>query len=142
LNEEDDMKTGQDAPELQMDATTLYREEVFTDQKIGTIRRMSPVKADGSPDSTREAVYVGQTQLLTPVGALPLSFEISGASLEEAVRNFAPAAQEAMERTMQELQELRREAASQIVVPEAGTSGLGGLGGLGGMPGGGKIKLR
>jgi hypothetical protein len=31
-------------PELKMDPTNLYREEIITDRKIGTIRVMTPVK--------------------------------------------------------------------------------------------------
>jgi hypothetical protein len=46
--------------------------------------------------------------------------------------------QEALNQAIEEAREMRREAQSRIVVPEAG-GGLGG-GGLGG-PGGGRIKL-
>ena len=41
---------------------------------------------------------------------------------------------------MQELQEMRREAASSIIVPESGGGAMGGLPG-GGIPGGGKIQM-
>jgi hypothetical protein len=44
--------------------------------------------------------------------------------------------QVALEQAIEEAREMRREASSRIVVPEAG----GGLGGLGGA-GGGRIKL-
>jgi hypothetical protein len=120
-----------------MDPAELYRENIFTDRKIGTIRQMTPVKADGSPDNSRPAIYVGQAQLLTAVGAVPLSFQIDARSLEEAVKNFSEAAKEAVERAAKEIQELRREATSSIVIPE---SGAGGLGGPGGIPGGGTIQ--
>jgi hypothetical protein len=46
-----------------------------------------------------------------------------------------------VERTMRQLQEMRREAASSIVVPDRMPPGLGGLGGPGGPRGGGKIQL-
>jgi hypothetical protein len=36
-----------------MDPNGLFREESFTDQKIGFIRKMIPVKADGSDDTDR-----------------------------------------------------------------------------------------
>jgi hypothetical protein len=119
-----------------MDATNLYREESYTDRRVGTIRRLTPVKSDGSLDTGRSELFVGQAQLLTPMGAIPLNFEIEAKSLDEATQKFSPAAQEAVQRTMQELQEMRREQASSLVIPEAG-----GLGGLGGAPGGGKIRL-
>ncbi len=124
--------------ELKMDPTALYREEVFTDRQAGTLRRLTPVTPDGSPDGTRAVIYVGQAQLLTPVGALPLSFEIDARSLQEAIERFPQAAKVAVDQAVEELKELRREASSSIVLPEAG----GGLGGPpGGLPGGGKIQL-
>ncbi|HXH82727.1 MAG TPA: hypothetical protein VNN07_07335 [Candidatus Tectomicrobia bacterium] len=125
-----------------MDAASLYREDVFTDRRAGAIRQLTPVTPSGAPDATRATLFVGEVQLLTSVGALPLSFEIDAASLEQAVARYAAAAKEAVERAVQELQELRRQAASSIIVPERGMSGLGGPGGLppGGLPGG-RIKL-
>lgn len=119
-----------------MDPADLYREEIFTDRKVGTIRRLTPVKVDGSTDTARQILYLGQAQVLTAVGAVPLSFEIDANSLEAAVQKFSEAAKEAVDRAVKELQELRREATSSIVVPGSGADGLGGPGGL---PGGGVI---
>ena len=123
-----------------MDPKSLYREEMITDRKVGTIRVLTPIKSDGSPDSGREVTYIGEAQLLTSVGTLPINFEIEAKTLDEAVSRFAEVAKEAVERTMKDLQELRRQAASSIVVPQGGMGGLGGLPG-GGMPGGGKIQI-
>ena len=36
-----------------MDPNGLFREENFTDQKLGAIRKLIPVKADGSDDPDR-----------------------------------------------------------------------------------------
>ena len=66
----------QQLPEIKLDATQLYREEIFTDRKAGTLRRLVPVKSDGSDDASRPTLYSGQTQLLTPAGVLPLAFEL------------------------------------------------------------------
>ena len=121
------------APELKMDPANLYREEIFTDRKVGTIRVMTPVKSDGSTDAGRKVIYVGETQLMTPVGALPLAFEIEADSIGNAAAKFAEVAQVAVERAVRELQEMRRQASSSIVIPEGIPSGLGGSGG--------KIKL-
>jgi len=123
-------------PEIKLDPASLYLEEVFTDRRIGTIRRLTPVKGDGSRDPKREIAYLGETQVMSTVGALPISFEIDAASLDEAAQKFGPAAKEAIERTMRELQELRRRAASSIVVPQGGMPDLGG-----GGRGGGKIQM-
>lgn len=131
--------------ELKMDPANLYREETFTDQRAGTIRRLSPVTADGAPDARRKELYIGQAQMLTPMGAIPLAFEIDADSLAEAISKFAEAAQAGVERTVKELEDMRREAASSLVIPGAGGGGLGGLPGgtvPGGAPGGGKIQLR
>jgi len=123
-----------------MDAASLYREEIITDRKVGTIRMLTPIKSDGTPDTKREILYVGEAQLMTSVGALPINFEIEGKNLDEAVAHFGDAAKEAVERAMKDLQEMRRQAASSIVVPQGGMGGLGGMG-PGGMPGGGKIQI-
>ena len=118
-----------------MDTHALYREESFTDRKMGTLQRLVPVDSAGRDDPSRPTIYVGQAQMMTPMGALPLSFEIEADSLEAAANKFGEAAQEAAQKTIEELKELRREAASSIIVPEAGGGGLG-------APGGGKIQLR
>jgi len=134
-----DMAEGPDEKEMEMSVDELYREEVFTDQRVGTIRRMTPVTAEGAEDTSRAVQYVGQTQLLTPAGALPLSFEIDANSLGDAARKFGAGAAEAAEDTIKRLEEMRRDAASSIVMP--------GAEGAGGMPdprlqgGGGKFKL-
>jgi hypothetical protein len=123
-----------------MDPKALYLEEVFTDRRIGTIRRLTPVKPDATPDVARPVLYVGETQVMTQVGTLPIAFEIPAATLDDAAKQFGPLAKEAIERTMKELQELRRQAASSIVVPQGGLP-PGGMGGMGGAGGGGKIQL-
>jgi hypothetical protein len=130
-------------PEPNMDATNLYREEVFTDRTVGTIRRLTPVTPDGASDPGRPVVYSGQAQVLTAAGALPLSFDIDAKSLEEAARKFAGAAREALDETMSELERMRRDAASSIIVPEAGAPAApGGPLGPGSLPGGGgRIKF-
>jgi hypothetical protein len=120
--------------DAQMSADSLYREEVFTDQRVGTIRRMTPVKSDGGDDPSRAVIFVGQATIMTPMGSLPLSFELPARTLAEAVAQFGPAAQQAIEEAARELQELRRQAASSIVIPDAGAAaGLKGMGGKGGI---------
>jgi hypothetical protein len=104
-------------PEIEMDLNNLYREEVYTDQKVGTVRILTPVTVDGEVDTSRSVQYLGQTQVLTPAGALPLNFELEGDSLKEALEGFAKGAKEAMERTMEEIREMRRQQASSIVLP-------------------------
>jgi hypothetical protein len=111
-----------DSRPANMDATQLYREDVFTDRKIGTIRRLTPVAADGSEDTSRPMIFVGQAQVMTPVGAVPLSFELDAATLDGAIQKFGDAAELAVQQTMRELQEMRREQASSLVIPDAGSA--------------------
>lgn len=122
-----------------MNVAELFREDTFTDNRIGAIKRLTPVKLDGSVDESRPVEYIGSTQIMTPAGALPLNFELPGESLEEALAGFGDAAREAVERTLEELKEMQRQAASQIVVPKGGD--MGGMGGAGGLGGGGGIQL-
>ena len=123
-------------PDISMNAADLYREESFTDRRIGTIQRLTPIRSDGGADASRAELFVGQTQVLTPAGALPLNFEIEAKSLEEAIAGFGNAAKEALAETMQRLEDMRREAASSIIVPGSGGP-PGGLSGGAGPPGGG-----
>ncbi|MBT8048508.1 MAG: hypothetical protein KJN69_01280 [Gammaproteobacteria bacterium] len=119
-----------------MDAASLFREEVFTDNTIGTLRRLTPVTANGDPDPAREQQFIGSTQVMTTAGPMPLSFEIEAKTLADAAEGFGDAAKNAFEKTMEELREMQREQASSIVVPGSGMDPTGG-----GM-GGGKIQMR
>ena len=125
--------------EPSMDAAELCREDVYTDRRVGTIRVLTPVLGDGSTDPARRVSYVGQAQIMTNAGMLPISFEIEATTLGEAVEKFGPAAKIALEDTVRELQEIRRQAASQLVIPEPGTASAI-LGAGGGAPRG-KIHL-
>ena len=111
------MSQMENSPEINMDASALTREEVFTDSKIGSIRKMIPVTIDGDQDDSRPVQFVGSTQIMTPGGALPLSFEIETETLAGAIAGFGEAAKIAVEKTMEELKEMQRQQASSIVVP-------------------------
>ena len=110
--------------EAKMDVNNLYREEIVTDRRVGTLRMMTPIKGDGSLDEKREVIFMGEAQIMTQAGPMPINFEIEAKSLTEAVAQFAEAAQHGVEKTVRELQELRRQQSSSIVVP--GSSGMGG----------------
>ena len=109
--------------EIRMDAANLFREEVFTDNAIGTLRRLTPVTPEGEPDPARSGQFIGSTQVMTTAGPLPLSFEIEAETLAEAAEAFGPAARDAFEKTMEELREMQRQQASSIVVPGTGAGG-------------------
>jgi hypothetical protein len=128
------MQDPQQSPDIKMDADGMCREEVFTDNRIGTIRKLTPVTASGDDDSQREVQFIGSTQIMTPGGALPLNFEIPATTLADAIEGFGEAAKQAVEQTMEELREMQRQQASSIVVPKAGMD-------PGSMGGGGGIQL-
>ncbi|MGH8274860.1 MAG: hypothetical protein ACRES9_11535 [Gammaproteobacteria bacterium] len=114
---------GNEMPEIRLDSGRLYREETYTDRRMGTLRKLVPVHADGSDDSAREVVWEGSSSLLTPAGTLPLNFEILADGFSAALEKFPAAAAAALERTMEELKELRRESSSSIITPGSGDLG-------------------
>lgn len=110
-----------DQQALEADPNALYREEVFTDQKTASIRRLTPVTADGEVDPSRPVEFYGSAQAMSPMGPVPLAFPLEAATVGEAAEKFTAAAQQAVQDAVKELEELRRQQAlekqSQIVVP-------------------------
>lgn len=135
------MNQEQELPEIKLDGDSLYREEAYTDRRAGVLRKLVPVTPQGEDDPDRAPIYEGQASLMTSGGSLPLNFEIEAASLDEALQKFPDAAREALQQTLEELERLRRDQQSSIVVPGAGGppggAGPGGAGPGGPGPGGG-----
>ena len=133
------MSAGNNNPlgDIAVDQTNLYREETFTDLKVASIRRLTPIKPDGSEDFTRPAIFVGETTLMSSRGPLPINCPIEAANLQEAMDAFPVAVQNAVERLMEEAREIQRQESSRIVVP--GQMPGGGLGGPFGGGGGGRL---
>ncbi len=103
--------------EARMNPDALYREEIYTDRKIGVIRALIPIKISGEFDDTRTTLYTGEGQIMTQMGPLPISFEIPAQNLAEAVEKYGEAAKKGVQETIEKLQELRRQEASKLVVP-------------------------
>jgi len=116
----DDMRT---VSEISVDRDSLYREENFTDLKVASIRRLVPIKPDGSDDPTRDVIFVGHTTLLSQAGPVPVSFPIEATTLEDALDKFPAAVKVGIDRLIDEAREYQREQASRIVVPDAVTTG-------------------
>jgi hypothetical protein len=108
--------------ELKLDEASLYREEVFTDLRVGSLKQLTPVKADGSRDPSRPLVFVGETQLMSQLGPLPVQTRIDAADLKAAIAAFPAAIQVAVEKMIDEVKELQRQEMSRIVVPGAETT--------------------
>lgn len=107
----------QNVEEIKVDAHNLYKEEIFTDLKVGTIKRLTPVKADGDADKSRAPIFMGQASVLTPAGPIPIQCPLEANNFTEAMENFPSAIKKAVEKMVEELKELQRKEASRIVVP-------------------------
>lgn len=105
------------AQELKLDRSQLYREETFTDSRVGAIKRLTPVHSDGTVDDARATVFVGQTQVLSQLGPLPIHCTIEAKSLDEALDRFPAAIEKALEELMDQAREMQHREASRIVSP-------------------------
>ncbi|PKN39253.1 MAG: hypothetical protein CVU62_03405 [Deltaproteobacteria bacterium HGW-Deltaproteobacteria-2] len=104
--------------EIKIDPNNLYKEEAFTDLTFATIRRLTPVKIDGSPDESREPIFTGMTQLMSPNGPIPVQCLIEGAkTLSEAVDKLPAAIDKTVQAMIAEAREMERQEASKIIVP-------------------------
>ena len=112
-----------DSINAEMDAANLYSEEILTDRKMGNIRILTPVLADGSADPSRKLIFSGEIQIMTQMGPLPINFDIEADTVQEAVKKYGEAAKAGVQKTIDKIQEMRREAATKIVTP--GTPGFG-----------------
>jgi hypothetical protein len=107
----------QTVTEIEVDTANLYREEIFTDLRVASIRKLIPVKPDGSADESREAIFTGQTTLMSAAGPVPVQCQIEANNLEEASARFPEAIKQAVEQLVEEAREIQRREASRIVVP-------------------------
>jgi hypothetical protein len=109
--------------EIKVDVSNLYREENFTDLQVASIRRLTPIKPDGSPDDSRQPIFIGETHVMTSAGAVPVQAPIEAQTLDEATRKFPEAVQHAVQEMIEEVREYQRQQASRIIVPQAGPGG-------------------
>lgn len=85
---------------LNVDRNNLYREDSVTDIKVAAIRRLTPIKSDGSDDDSRDSIFMGQTQLMSPSGPILLQSLLEAKTLEEAMNNFPVAMQKEVDKAM------------------------------------------
>lgn len=104
-------------PKMDMDQNNLYHEETFTDLKMGWIRRLTPVNPDGLRDKKRETLFIGQSQLVTPQGAIPIQCQIPAKSLPEAVKKFPEYMETTMKQVVERALEMKRQGTSRIITP-------------------------
>jgi hypothetical protein len=102
---------------IKIDGDNLWKEENFTDLKVGSIRKLTPIKIDGTEDDSRKPTFSATTNIMTPGGALPISGEIEAANLEEAVEKFSDAINAAVKQLQDDMIRYQQEQASKIVTP-------------------------
>ena len=110
----------QDNLEFKIDRSNLYSEESFSDLKTGTIKRLTPVKADGSEDKTRKTMFVGHTSILTPNGPLPIQNNIAAKDLQQAIKKFPEVMQQAMDQLIEEVKRYQEQEQGQIQKADSG----------------------
>jgi hypothetical protein len=120
MTEEQPQPASSQATDFNLDRANLYQEESFTDLKVGSIKRFTPIKTDGTPDKTRKTIFVGQTSIYTPHGSLPIQNVIQAKELAQAFKRFPEAMEQAMQRLLEEAQKLKEQKTSPIIqTPES-----------------------
>jgi hypothetical protein len=109
-----------------VDKSNLYREESITDFKVASIRRLIPIRTDGTDDPGRKPIFVGQTQLMSPEGPVPIQSELKAGTLAEALDEFPKAMERALAEVIERLkkaqqqrqqQQRQRSETSRIIIP-------------------------
>ena len=109
--------------DFSIDKTNLYREESITDLKVASIRKLIPIKPDGSDDEKRTAVFVGHTQLMSPEGPVPIHAPLNAKNLDEAMEVFPGAMQQALAEMIEKIKQMQQQEKrqqrddSRIIVP-------------------------
>jgi len=101
----------------------LHQEEVFTDLTVGSIRRLTPVKPNGEPDKARPVLFVGQAQIYTQQGPMPVQFPIDAKNLQLAMEKFPTAMEEFVAHLVEQAKELQRQEQSRLIVPGGSAPG-------------------
>lgn len=112
------MADQQSLENIEIDGSNLWKEENYTDLKVGSIRVLTPIKIDGSPDEARQPTFSATTNIMTPGGSLPISGEIEATSIEEAVEKFPEAINAAVKQLQDDMIKYQQEQANRIVTPE------------------------
>ena len=129
--------------EIEMDEKNLFREETYTDLRVGSIFQYVPVKPDGSVDTDRDPLFTGEAQIMSPGGPIPIRCRIDAKSLDEAIERFPDAVSVAVQEVVEQVKEIQRQEMSRIVTPDEVAASLSGPGPVaGGRPPGSKILLR
>ena len=102
-------------PEIRIDQDNLYHEETFTDLKVGWVRRLTPVTPDGNRDKSREPLFIGQTQLATPQGPIPIHCQLPAKTLPDAIKKFPEVMELTIKNMIERAKEMQEQATSRII---------------------------
>jgi hypothetical protein len=120
MTEEPEDQTDEDVFDFKLDRSNLYHEESFTDLKVGTVKRFTPIKPDGTPDKSRKTIFAGQTNIYTPNGPLPIQNVIRAKELSQAFKRFSEAMEESMQRLVEEAKKMKEQKQSPLIqTPES-----------------------
>ena len=107
--------------DFQVDKENLFREETITDLKIATIRKLVPIKADGSDDMDRDIIFIGTTQLSTPQGPIPMQALLKVNTFEDAMDAFPEAMEAETQKVVENFRKMHEQQKkaqdSRIIVP-------------------------
>lgn len=110
--------SGPKITDIKINSDNLYKEEAFTDLTFATIRRLTPVKIDGSIDESRKTIFTGMAQLMSPNGPIPVQCVIEGVNnLSEAAAKLPEAIEKTVQAMIAEAKEMQRQESSKIIVP-------------------------
>ena len=77
---------------IKMDSNNLFKETVYTDRKSGSIKMLEKIDVETNTVANDEKLFIGETQIMTPMGALPINFEIPAKTINDAVAEFGDSA--------------------------------------------------
>ncbi len=103
---------------FQVDKNNLYKEETYTDLKSASIRKLIPVKVDGSEDPARKTVFIGHADLISPRGPIPIEANLMADSLESALAALPPAMDKAaveMRDEYNKMMQQQQEQSSKVI---------------------------
>jgi len=106
--------------DFQVDKTNLYREISVTDLKIASIRQLIPVNVDGTDDKSRETIFIGNTQLGTPQGPIPMQAKLEATTLDEAMDLFPRAMELETQKVIENFKRMeaqQKKEKSSIIIP-------------------------
>lgn len=108
-----------DREELTLNLGTLCRQEEYTDTMAGSIKKLIPVKADGSLDDTRPLIFIGQTSIMLSSGPVPVQAVLAAENLEDAIKAFPATMEKAINELADRLIKLAEEQQSLIQKPDS-----------------------